>query len=695
MKLIGVDIGGTFTDVIFTDTGSGISHIHKVPTTTEDPSVGMVKGITELCGRYGIEEDTIDHVFHGTTIATNAVLEHKGAKTGLITTKGYRDILQIGRHQRPENYSIAQGIPWQERPMVERRYRQTVSERVGVADGKAYEKLPLDEEKVVQILTDFKEEGVESVVVGFLFSYLDSAHEDKVKALIEEKFPEFYVTTSANISPQFREFERFATASINGFVGPKMKQYVENLELRLHEAGIEGDLLIMTSNGGVANSNTISEKPVMTLLSGPAAGVLGGQWAGMLSDHKRLITFDVGGTSADIGIVTEQGFTESLVGDTRIAGYPVQVPMIDIHTIGAGGGSIAYLDAGGAFKVGPESAGSFPGPACYGRGGSQPTVTDATLVLGRLDAEHFLDGEMEVYPEKAFQVVQELASELGLSLYETAEGILTIVNNNMANAIRSKTIQKGFDPRSFSLAALGGAGPMCAVEVAKILDIPEVIIPPYPGITSATGLLTTDLKYDAVQTIFMSSDKADLAYLNDRFRNLEKDISLQLKQAGFDAGQITLKRFFDCRYVGQGYELRIPVQPGAINPANVASIWETFHSIHKREYGHSFQDAPIEVVNMRVTGIGEMSKIGNPYFSDADRSFKEATVKAGKAWFRANGSLEEFDTPYYKKDRLPINQPIAGPCLILQKDTTSVIPPDCTATMLTNGSILVKIGGED
>lgn len=694
MKLIGVDIGGTFTDVIYTDTDTGVSRIHKTPTTTKDPSVGMVKGITEICSRYGIERNRIDHVFHGTTIATNAVLEHNGAKTGLITTKGYRDILQIGRHQRPENYSIAQEIPWQDNSMVERRNRRTVSERIGVSNGKAYEKVPLDEDEVIKILNEFKDEGIESVVVGFLFSYLEPEHEERVKEIISEKFPDFYITTSANISPQFREFERFATASMNGFVGPVMKGYIESLESRLRDAGMDCDLLIMTSNGGVANSRTISEKPVMTLLSGPAAGVLGGQWAGKLSDHQRLITFDVGGTSADIGIVTERGFSEATAGDTQIAGYPVQVPMIDIHTIGAGGGSIAYVDAGGAFKVGPRSAGSYPGPACYGRGGELPTVTDATLVLGRLDPDHFLDGEMEIYPEKAVQAVQSLASKLGLGLYETAEGILTIVNNNMANAIRSRTIQKGFDPRGFTLAALGGGGPMCSVEVAKILDIPEVIIPPYPGITSATGLLTTDLKYDAVQTIFMSSDRLDTDYLNQKFKSLEEEITGQLGEAGFAPDKITLLHFFDCRYVGQGYELRIPVAYGSIDAANIHAIWETFHTVHKREYGHAFQNAPIEIVNMRVTGIGDMPKIGDPDFSEGVHSLEEAEVNTAPAWFRSDGSLKTFDTPHYQKEKLPIDEPIPGPCIILQKDTTTVIPPECTATMLANGSILVEIGVE-
>lgn len=692
MELIGVDIGGTFTDIIYTDTDTDTSYIHKTPTT-KDPSVGMVNGITELCNRYGIDRKEIDHIFHGTTIATNSILEHKGAKVGFITTEGYRDLLQIGRHQRPENYSLTQEIPWQDRAIMQRRDRRTVSERITVKDGKAYEKVPLDEKAVVNVLNDFKKEDVNSVVIGFLFSYLDSEHEDKVQDIIKEKYPEFFVTKSSNISPQFREFERFTTACLNGFVGPKLKGYIESLESRLRDENINCDLLIMTSNGGVANSAMVSEKPVYTLLSGPAAGVLGGQWAGRLSGHNRLITFDIGGTSADIGIVTENGFSEATAGDTRIAGFPVQIPMVDVYTIGAGGGSIAYVDAGGAFKVGPESSGSLPGPACYGRGGIQPTVTDASLVLGRLDPDNFLGGEMKIYPEKSIKAVTELASKLGLDLYETAAGILTIVDNNMANAIRSKTIQKGFDPRGFSLAALGGGGPMLSVEVAEILDIPEVVIPPYPGITSATGLLTTNLKYDAVQTIFLSSDKVDIDYLNQRFNALEKDITEQLKEAGFEADKISLERYFDCRYVGQGYELRIPVQSGTIDSANIKNIWDTFHKVHKREYGHAFLNAQIEMVNMRVTGIGDMPKIGDPNFTEGSRSLEEARVKIAPAWFRVSDSLKSFDTPHYKKDRLPINESIVGPCIILQKDTTTVIPPDCEAKMLANGSILVKIGG--
>ncbi|WAH37145.1 hydantoinase/oxoprolinase family protein [Alicyclobacillus dauci] len=690
MKLIGVDVGGTFTDIIYTDTDESISHIHKVATTKEDPSVGIVSGILELCRRFDVDPKSLDHVFHGTTIATNAILEHDGSKTGMITTEGFKDIIHIGRHQRPQNYSIIQDIPWQDRPLVERRNRKTVKERVGLNDGQVAVLESLDENQVRSILDGFRESGIESVVVGFLFSYLYPHHEERVREIIKDEYPEFYVTTSADISPQFREFERFTTAALNGFVGPKVQAYVENLEKRLSESNITCDLHIMCSNGGVATAQTVAEKPVLTMLSGPAAGVLGGEWAGQLSGKKRLITFDVGGTSADIAIVTEDGYSESSARDTWIAGFPVQVPMIDIHTIGAGGGSIAYVDVGGAFHVGPRSAGSYPGPASYGRGGTQPAVTDAHVVLGRLDPDNFLGGEMTIYPDNAVQAVEELSHRLGMGINETAEGILTIVNNNMANAIRAKTVQKGHDPRSFSLMALGGAGPMHAVEVAQILGVPEVIIPPHPGITSATGLLTTDLKYDAVQTLFMQSDKLDLDRVNAIIEKLEKQIQDQLKEAGFAEEDTVVRRYFDCRYIGQGYELRVSVPETTLTPENVSSIWTSFHKYHEQEYGHAFEGSPIEIVNLRLTGIGTMPKIGNPKVPHGS-SLEDALVKRQSSVFRVDGALKSVETAFYKRDLLPFDVPFKGPCVILQKDTTTIIPPNCTAVLEQAGNIVIQV----
>src|SRR5271167_5028697 len=511
MKTIGVDVGGTFTDIVYCDLDTGQVAIHKVSTTPDDPSRAIIQGIAEICRDNGIEAGDIDYVLHGTTTATNAVLEHKGARAGMLTNEGFRDIIHIARHQRAEHYSIMQELPWQNRPLVKRRHRKVVKGRLVPPHGAELE--PLDEAGVIAAARALKAEAVEAVAVCFLFSYLNPAHEERAKAILERELPGVFVVTSSSISPQFREYERFTTACLCAFIGPKMRGYVDRLEATLRDAGLRSELRVMASNGGVATPAMVSEKPAMTLLSGLAAGVLGGAWIGGLSGRRKLVTFDIGGTSADIGIVVEGRFAETDARSTSIAGFPLLLPMIDIHTIGAGGGSIAYIDHGGAFRVGPRSAGAVPGPAAYGRGGTEPTVTDANLVLGRLDADDFLGGGMKLNAEAARRAVSGLATKLGLSLGEAAEGILSVINANMANAIRSRTIQKGIDPRGFSLVAFGGAGPLQGAEVAAVLDIPEVIIPPYPGITSAMGLLTTDFKYDAVQTEFQVSGGVDLKKL--------------------------------------------------------------------------------------------------------------------------------------------------------------------------------------
>ncbi|HEX6130816.1 MAG TPA: hydantoinase/oxoprolinase family protein, partial [Actinomycetota bacterium] len=520
MHVIGVDIGGTFTDLMLYDSGSGAVHVHKVPSTPAEPDRAMVTGLAELCTAAGIAPRDVTGVFHGTTVATNAVLEHDGALAGMVTTRGFRDIVHIGRHQRPLHYSVMQDIPWQAKPFVRRRHRKVVTERIVPPSGEVL--VPLDEEEVRAAARELRAEGVEAVAVCFLFSYLNPEHERRAAAIVREEIPDAFVTTSADIVPQFREFERFTTATMSAFVGPKTGRYLERLAAGLEEEGVAGDLHVMMSSGGVASSEAAAERPVTLLLSGPAAGILGGRWAGALSGHRRLITFDMGGTSADIGIVTESGVTEASARDTWIGGYPLLVPMLDVHAIGAGGGSIAYVDEGGAFRVGPRSAGAMPGPACYGYGGAEPTISDAHVVLGRLDPDRFLGGRMKLDPQAAVDVVQRLADELGLGFAETADGILTIANSNMARAIRSRTIEKGHDPREFALVAFGGAGPLHAADVADSLGIPEVLVPPYPGITSAAGLLTSDLKYDQMRTVFQMQGSVDAERLNSELDELER-----------------------------------------------------------------------------------------------------------------------------------------------------------------------------
>ena len=690
MKTIGVDVGGTFTDIVFCDLSANQVAIHKVSTTPDDPSRGILQGIAEICRDNGIAPADIDYLLHGTTTATNAVLEHKGARAGMLTNEGFRDIIHIARHQRVEHYSIMQELPWQNRPLVKRRHRKVVKGRLGPPHGEELE--PLDESGVVAAARLLKAEGVEAVAVCFLFSYLNPAHEQRAKEILERELPGVFITTSSSVSPQFREFERFTTACLCAFIGPKMRSYVSRLEDALRDAGLRSELRVMASNGGVATPAMVSEKPVMTLLSGLAAGVLGGAWIGDLSGRRKLVTFDIGGTSADIGIVVEGRFAETDPRSTSIAGFPLLLPMIDIHTIGAGGGSIAYIDQGGAFRVGPRSAGAVPGPAAYGRGGKEPTVTDANVVLGRLDKNDFLGGSMKLDEDAAHRVIEELANSLGMSKLEAAEGVLTVINSNMANAIRSRTVQKGIDPREFALVAFGGAGPLHGVEVAAMLGFREVIVPPYPGITSAMGLLTTDLKYDTIRTQFQVSGNVDLDRLNADIAAMEDQLRRQFVADHLEAASMSFVRDGDLRYVGQGYELKIPFPVGVIGKRELEEIWKRFHEAHEREYGHAFPSNPIEIVNVRVIGVGQMPKI-TKLAAPEGATLEKARVRTGQCVFRIDGELRLFETSFYRRHLLPVGQVFTGPAIVLQKDSTTVVPPGCSAINDPAGNLILTIAG--
>jgi N-methylhydantoinase A len=690
MKTIGVDVGGTFTDLVCCDMNSGEVVIHKVSTTPHDPSEGVMQGVRELCERAGAAPSEIAYVFHGTTTATNAVLENKIARTGMITNEGFRDILHIGRHQRVEHYSIMQELPWQSRPPVARRYRKTVAGRLAPPTGQ--ELVPLDEAGVRRAADELKAEGVEAVVICFLFSFLNPAHELRAREIVEEVMPDAYVTTSSFTSPQFREFERFTTAALAASIGPKVERYIANLEAALANLGIAGELRIMASNGGAATARMVTEKPALTLLSGLAAGVLGGAWVGDMIGKKDLITFDIGGTSADIGIIRNGRFAETDARSTSLAGFPLLMPMIDVHTIGAGGGSIAHIDRGGAFKVGPQSAGAVPGPAAYARGGTEPTVTDANIVLGRLDPDDFLGGGMRLDAEASRRVISELAGRLGLPLEEAAEGVLTVLNANMANAIRSRTVQKGIDPRSFALVAMGGAGPLHGAEVAAMLSIPEVIVPPYPGITSAMGLLTTDLKYEEIRTQFQTSEALDLERLTVGFEEMETALAARFAADRVPEESTSFLRTGDLRYVGQGYELKIDFPPGPITAESLAGVWRDFHARHADEYGHAFPASTIEIVNIRVSGIGRLPKLP-PLGAPAGGPLADAELRRNRCVFRVGGELKSFDTPIYRRTALPVDEEFSGPAIILQQDSTTVVPPDGRARVHPSGSIIITLGG--
>lgn len=688
MWLVGVDVGGTFTDLVATHRESGETQIHKVATTPDDPARGVLAGLSALCAKRDIQHSDIQRILHGTTTATNAVLEYDGAKTGLITTAGFRDILHIGRHQRPEHYSIMQEVPWQDRPLVRRRHRLTVPERLAPPDGQIV--LPLDETAVREAARNLRNAGIEAVAIGFLFSYLNPIHEQRAKAIVLEEIPGCFVTTSAEVSPQFREFERFTTTAMNAFLGPRVGRYLQDLERSLAAAGFTADLHIMCSNGGVSTAAMVAEKPVSTILSGPAAGILGGQTAARSSERQDLITFDVGGTSADIGIVVGGAYGEASARDTAIGGYPVMVPMIDIKTIGAGGGSLAERDAGGGFRVGPRSAGARPGPAAYGFGCAQATVTDAHVLLGRLQANSFLGGAMTLDRAAAEQVLTALANDLGLSPQTTAQGILTLANANMANAIRSRTVEKGLDPRDFTLVAFGGAGPLHAVEVARILEIPEVLVPAYPGITCAVGLLTTDLKYDAVKTSLQATPNIDCARITQDFHLLTTDLERTLTRESGPSAGTRYTRSGDLRYAGQGYELRIFFPDGAFDATGLTQVLRHFEDRHRAEFGQIFPESEIEIVNLRVTAVADSPKITLAGTKGAD-TLEQAYLGESPVCFDLEGA-DAVMTPLYRRHELPVGTCLAGPAILLQTDTTTVLPPGATANVQANGNLLIASG---
>lgn len=670
--IVGVDIGGTFTDLVLYDPGTSAVTVHKTPTT-EDASVGLFDGLVELCELAGTEPQDVSSLLHGTTIATNAVLQYEGAEAAFVTTQGFRDVLHIGRHQRPQHYSVMQDIPWQTRALVKRRHRKTVTERVAAPSGEVL--TPLAEDEVRAVGRQLRDAGVESIAVGFVNSYLNPEHELRARTILAEEVPGAFLTTSNELFPQFREFERFTTVAINAFVGPVVARYLKGLEATLAAHDVHPRLHVMMSNGGTATVEAATEKPATLLLSGPAAGVLGGRWSGNRSRRENLITFDMGGTSADIGIARPQGVVEAPARETRVAGYPLLVPMLDLHTIGAGGGSIAYVDEGGAFRVGPRSAGAHPGPACYDLGGTEPTVTDAHLVLGRIDPARFLGGQMKLNAERAEQVMRDLAGQLDMSMENAAEGVITIADNAMAAAIRERTVQRGLDPREFALVAFGGAGPLHAAELADILDISEVLIPPYPGITSAMGLLTTDLRYDLMKTVFMLDSAVDYDRVSTDYTDQRAELRQRLLDDGVADEDISITHALDCRYVGQGYELRVSLPEQKLDESVLRDVVEEFHQIHEREYGHCFRGDPVELVNLRTTAVGKSPRMETLSGLTPPAKLDDARLGAGSGLFRVNSGLEAASVAFFDRWRLPYGVPVQGAAVIFQRDTTILVPP--------------------
>jgi N-methylhydantoinase A len=682
MRVVGIDVGGTFTDFVLYDSGCSEPRVLKISSSANLTDT-MTAGIVQLCAEGGIAPNQIDRVIHGTTVATNAVIEHKGARTAMVTTAGFRDVIHIGRHQRPQNYSIQQDIPWQANPLVERYLRFEIPERIVPPHGDVL--VELDEQSVRLAAAEMRRAGVTAVAVCFLFSYLNPSHERRAAEILAEELPDAFICTSSDVIPQFREFERFTTTALNAFTGPRVRNYLQEFERRLRDLGIGGPIHIMQSNGGTATPASASRRPVALLLSGPVGGVIGGLSAARSTQH-RVITLDVGGTSADIAVVAEKGLVEARSRDSWIAGYPVLMPTIDVESIGAGGGSIAYLDAAGSLHVGPRSAGALPGPACYGRGGTEPTVTDANVVLSRLP--QILAGGLQLDAAKAADAIARLAKRLKIDVIECAAGVLKIVNENMASAIRIKTIQRGLDPRDFLLVAFGGAGPAQAVELAEILQITKILVPPNPGVTAAAGLLAADIRLDVSVSILAKLPTVDPSSINDRFVGLERELRTALREQG--AGDaISIERAVDARYVGQSFELRVPLVEGTIGLDEVAGISTRFNRLHHAEFGHSLANVAVELVNQRLTGLGIVDRPGVPKVSGG--SLGEALIGSSPAVFTVNGGPKVYDTPVYARERLPVEHELSGPAIIIQLDSTTVVPPTASVNRDRSGNLLISV----
>lgn len=694
MARIGVDVGGTNTDLILETTerdsiGRRIFS-HKVPTTLEDQSIAVMRGILELCAKAGIGAEEVDLIVHGTTVATNISIEHNGAEVGMLTTRGFRDILHIGRHKRPYNFSLQFDVPWQSTPLVRRRNRIAINERILPPHGQV--ETPLDEQEVREAAQLLKARGVQAVIIGFMYAFLDRSHELRAKAIVQKVMPEAFVCCSTDVVDVMREYERFSTTAMNAYVGPRTAHYLTHLASQLRENGIQADLRIMQSNGGVATVESCCERPVNILMSGPAGGVMGGHYFAGLDGERNIITVDIGGTSADISTLVDGQIKVMNPRDSYVSGHPVLVPMIDLITIGAGGGSVAFIDPAGGFQVGPRSAGSNPGPACYGRGGEEPTVTDANIVLGRLDPDQMLGGDLKIDPALSFQAIEaKIAKPLGLSVHRAALGILRVVNNNMALAIRSNSVARGIDPRDFVLMPFGGAGPVHGPALADEVNAKSVLIPPAPGITAAAGLLTTDLQYEALRSLLCTLNTIDDTQLNrleSALQELEANVRQQLRNDGVDDACMQLTRIAECRYDGQGFELRALIPGGRVDHQAIAQVMAHFHQVHEQDYGYCYADAPVEVVSLRVIGHSQSEKLAwQPLPAAVDSDTSQAFLYERDTWFDDGQCLP---TPRYDRSKLHAGQYIEGPAMLMQHDSTSLVPPGWVARVSAHGNLIIS-----
>jgi N-methylhydantoinase A len=673
---VAVDIGGTFTDVVGRD-ASGKLRYFKVPTTRQDESLAVLNAISRIRDEWGVAPAGIERFVHGTTVATNAILERRGAKVGLITTQGFKDVLEIGRQMRHRMYDI---ILASETPsfLIPGSLRKEVPERIG-ADGSIV--TPLDETALLARVDELIDAGVDAIAICFLFSFANPAHEKRARDLIAEAHPALTLAISHEVDPAFREYERTVVTAFDAYVKPVIGRYLSRLEDGLAQSGVQAPFQVMQSRGGLMASQVARSRPVRLFLSGPAAGVIGAQIAGKAAGTESLITVDIGGTSSDIALIHKG--KAMIRSEGIIDGYPVRVAMVDVNSIGAGGGSIAWIDAAGGLRVGPRSAGSEPGPACYGRGGEQPTVTDASIVLGYLDPDYFAGGTLKLYPEKSRQAIMDrIAAPLGMTVEQAALGIHRIINAQMAEGIRLVSIRQGLDPRKFSFMPLGGGGAVHIIPLARELGINRVVVPRYPGVLSAAGLLAAPIEHESSLAFGKTLSAAEMPAIRAVLDQLDAQCAALMRKEAIEGASCGVQYYADVCYVGQAYSIEVPLLPDANDPCGL--LFEDFLAAHARVYGYSTR-TPARIVNLRAVhqAGGQESIDSSPYVPTGEPPLR------GTRRILVTDATDFVEADIYRREAMPPGFSFAGPAIVEQADTTTLVEPGWHGEVDGNGNLVL------
>jgi N-methylhydantoinase A len=670
MYWIGIDVGGTFTDVVLYDSTAGRLSVLKTPSTPSDQSEGILRGVSLL----GIDFRQIVRFGHGSTVATNTALERNGARTAVVVTRGHRDILIVGRGNRTQLYNIKAR---QLEPIVRRDHCFEITERVGPS-GEVL--TPLDESDLERVVDELRRGRFETVAVCFLHSYANADHEHRVARRLRQALPEMTITASHEIVPEYREHERFFTTALNAYVGPRVRKYLGGLRTKLEATGCPAGVNVMTSSGGVLPDRRVEDFPALSMLSGPAAGVIAARFIGKAAGMPNLITYDMGGTSTDVCMVRDGQFSMTALG--RVGAFPIKIQQIDINSVGSGGGSIAAVDIGGVLRVGPRSAGAMPGPACYGRGGAEPTVTDANVMLGRLGTGDALGGEIRLDKERATAVVTRLADSLGLAPAAMAEGILRIAVATMTAAIKEISVMRGLDPRDYTLLGFGGAGPLHAAEIADELGIARVLVPPMPGNFSAFGLLVADIRRDFVRTRLSPTATMTIEELHRVLAALVQSADRELGEAGVGVDRRAYEVTLDMRYIGQAFELAVPIP---IDVGDMRTIDAGFRKVYEARYEHA-PDGASEIVNFRLAAWGLTDKPDwRPGTVD-----RQAAAPAAKTMRQIIFSGQPHNTPVYDRSQLSIGPTLSGPAVIEEPGASTIVPRGWTASVEPFGSLILE-----